>query len=209
MIYLYSGQDRKNKIQYLEKNFKNYEVVFLSGSANSRELLFGYVQSIDLWGTKKIIFAEDFLSMDILSDQDLSVLEKSETVFIFSEDKMTVADLKPYKKYVKDVLKFELKEVKKNNSFNVFGIADAFADKNKISAWALYLDSLEKDISPEAVLGVLFWKVKTLYVNGSRKFSKDELKKISVDIVDLYNHSHGGSVDIKVGTEQLILKSLS
>ncbi|MCX6755815.1 MAG: hypothetical protein NTX85_00530 [Candidatus Nomurabacteria bacterium] len=209
MIYIYSGNDNKNKISSIKKKFSKNEILFLSLLESTPEVVFDYVQSMNLFGISKAIVVENFLASQNLSVGDLSMLQKSETPFIFLEDKMLAADEKKYKKYAEDIEKFEVKEIKSASAFNVFDITDAFASRDKIGAWSLYLSAIQNEAQPEAISGILFWKIKTMMMTGSKNFSKENLKQMSSSLVDIYHLSHVGEIDMKIGLEQFILKSLS
>ena len=73
----------------------------------------------------------------------------------------------------------------------------------------MYREGVESGIEPEAIAGILFWKIKTMILNGSRMFSIDELKNQSSKIVSIYHLAHRGEVDFIVSLEQFILTSLS
>ncbi|MEY2671831.1 MAG: hypothetical protein RL687_248 [Candidatus Parcubacteria bacterium] len=209
MIYLYTGNDQKNKIVSIKKNFKKYEIVFLLGEGASKEIVLDYIQSNNLFGEPKAVVVENFLSENSISADEIEMMKKSETPFIFMEDKMLSAEEKKYKKYAEVIEKFETKEVKTPPAYNVFSITDALANKDKISAWSLYLQAIENGAAPEAISGVIFWKIKTMMMTGSKNFAKDKLKNMSSDLVDIYHLSHTGEIDMKIGLEQFILKSLS
>jgi DNA polymerase III delta subunit len=209
MIYIYSGNDNKNKISSIKKKFSKNEIFFLSPSESTKETIFDYTASLNLFGIPKTIVVENFLTINNLSVDELFMLQKSDTPFIFLEDKFLVADEKKYKKYTEAIEKFEVKEVKPAPAYNVFSITDAFASRDKIGAWSLYINAIEKDSQPEAISGILFWKIKTLIMTGSKNFAKENLKQMSSSLVDIYHRSHMGEMDMKIGLEQFILKSLS
>jgi hypothetical protein len=209
MIYIYSGNDNKNKISSIKKKFSKNEILFLSLSESSREVVFDYVQSVNLFGVSKAVVVENFLANNNLGIAELTMLQKSDTPFIFLEDKMLAADEKKYKKYSETIEKFEVKELKSAPAYNVFAITDAFAARDKIGAWSLYLNAIENEAQPEAISGILFWKIKTMMMTGSKNFAKENLKQMSAFLVDIYHRSHTGEMDMKIGLEQFILKSLS
>lgn len=209
MIYLYTGNDQKNKIVSIKKNFKKYEIVFLLGDSAKKEMVLDYIQSNNLFGEPKAVVVENFLKENTFSVDELEMMKKSDTPFFFMEDKMLVAEEKKYKKYTEVIEKFEVKELKSAPAYNVFAITDAFASKDKIGAWSLYLSAIENEAQPEAISGILFWKIKTMMMTGSKNFSKENLKQMSSSLVDVYHRSHMGEIDMKIGLEQFILKSLS
>jgi len=112
-----------------------------------------------------------------------------------------------YKKYA-IIKKFINKEVKRISN-NIFRITDAFAEQNKIKTWILYSQAIEAGIPPESISGMLFWKIKTMILNGNKIFPLDILKKQSSRIVSLHHRAHRGETDFIIGLEQFILNSLS
>ena len=93
--------------------------------------------------------------------------------------------------------------------FNIFGITDAFAKHDKVMTWVLYRRGIEGGVEPEAIAGILFWKIKTMILSGNYLFDKDELKRQSSRIVSIYHKAHRGESDFSIGLEQFILSSLS
>jgi DNA polymerase III delta subunit len=210
MIYILSGDDSKIKSSYINKLTKNREVIFAQTNDGGKDLVLNYARGVSLFGDSPVVISENFLKDgDIdFSDLELKELKESKTIFIFKEDKMLATDQKKYKKYG-EVEVFELKKITKNEKFNPFLITDAFANRDKIMAWTSYLKCIEEGAEPEAIAGVLFWKIKTMMLNGSKAFSKDELKRQSSLIVSIYHKAHRGEVDFVVGIEQFLLSSLS
>jgi hypothetical protein len=48
-----------------------------------------------------------------------------------------------------------------------------------------------------------------MILNGTKVFTKDELKKRSSELVSIYHRAHGGEVDFTISLEQFILNSLN
>ena len=210
MITLLVGTDLSKRSLRLEKLIKGYETIRLSKSEISYQALDSHALNQSLFEAKKAIILENILSKaDISFDKTiLTHLSDSETLFIFLEDKLLAADEKKYAKYG-TVEKFT--EIKKaaSQKFNTFSIADAFGRRDKIGTWVLYCQAIEHGIEPEAISGILFWKIKTMIIGGGNGFSIDELKENSGKLVALYHRSHRGESDFVVGLEQFILDSLS
>jgi len=210
MIYILFGNDTKKINSSLKKLTENKEVIYLSQSVISKELINEYALNISLFGESPVVVVENLLSKNefSFSTKELSSLKDSPTIFILLEDKLLSADEKKYSKYAKTE-KFEIKEIKKIPKINTFAIADAYGRGDKIEAWFLYRQAIEAGIEPEAISGILFWKIKTMILNGNRIFSLDNLQKQSKDIVSLYHNSHKGNSDFVIGLEQFILSSLT
>lgn len=210
MIYLFLGNDTKKKNDYLKKLYKNNLPIFVSNSSITKEELFDQAGSVSLFGGSPVVVLDGVIKdgkVD-LSKEDISVLKDSETTFVFLEDKLSALDLKKYKNgaIIED---FNIDIKKSVSKINVFGIADAFSNKNKIEAWILYREAVLQGVSPEEISGIIFWKIKTMILSGSKFFSNDELKTDSSELVALYHNAHRGESDFVIGLEQFILKSLN
>jgi DNA polymerase III delta subunit len=212
MIYILSGNDTKKKNAYLKKLSKNDQPVFISEEDINKEMLFDYANSVTLFGTSSIVVVENVLKEKeegiTLSVDELSVLKDSQTNFVFLEDKLLAPGVKKYKKYA-TIEDFNTQVLKQKPKMNVFDIAEAFSRKDKIGAWVLYREAVSLSTPPEEISGIIFWKIKTMLLNGTKFFSIDELKSRSSEIVSIYHKAHRGECDFTIGLEQFILSSLS
>ena len=115
---------------------------------------------------------------------------------------------KKYQKYAK-IEKFEEPVVKQTPKINIFNLADAFSNKDKMGAWVIYRQAISLGVSPEEICGVLFWKVKNMMMNNAKNFSKIELQNLSSKLTDIYHNSHSGNIDFTIALEEFILSSLN
>jgi hypothetical protein len=210
MIYILSGNDTKNKNAYLKKLYKNNLPVFVPSSEATKEKLFEYSGSVSLFGEPSVIVLDNIIGEENIefTDKDLSVFKNSSSTFVFLEDKLPVPDAKKYGKYAA-IEDFSKKAIKQGPKMDFFGIADAFSRKDKVGTWILYRNAISQGTAPEEISGILFWKIKTMLLNGSRIFLAEELKNKSSELVALYHRAHRGECDFVVGLEQFILSSLS
>jgi hypothetical protein len=210
MIYILLGNDTKKKNDYLKKLYKGNLPVFVPQVNHSKEILMDYASSISLFGESPIVILEGIIkeSNITLGNEDLLALKDSLTTFVFIEEKLLALDVRKYKKYgtVEELSRPATKQMPK---MNVFDIAEAFARKDKIGTWVLYREAISKGVQPEEISGIIFWKVKTMLLNGAKVFSALELKKISSELVSLYHKAHRGECDFVIGLEQFILSTLS
>lgn len=210
MIHILVGNDIKKRNDFIAKLVGSGELVRLNSSNISRESLLEHASNQNLFGSSPTVVVENILNnSDInLSKDDLKNLSESGTHIIFLEDKLLKADESKFAKYGK-VEKFDEPKVKAVPKVNTFAIADAFAKCDKISAWTLYIEAIDSGVEPEAISGMLFWKIKNMLLTGSRAFTAEKLKKQSSDLVSLYHLAHRGECDLSIGLEQFILSSLS
>lgn len=209
MIYFLVGNDSKKKNLRARTISGKIKPDKISDDDISKDILLDYALSRSLFGDVCIVVVENLLSRkDItLSNDEWKSIVESPNIFIFLEDGMLATEEKKYKKYAQ-IEHFDKKEEKKDTSRDVFAICDAFARKDKIGAWVLYREAIEKGASPENISGILFWKIKSMILNNDKNFTKENLKMHSSQIVTLHHLAHRGEVDFVVGLEQFILSSL-
>lgn len=210
MIYILSGNDIKKKRAYRDTLTKNLEVISLPSHEIEKGVFLQHAGGVSLFGEVRAIIADNVLVKGevVFTTEELSQLKDSPTCFIFLEDKLLVADERKYKKYA-DIVRFDQKIQPKSQPINTFAIADAFGSRDKIKAWVLYREAIDMGVEPEAISGILFWKIKTLLLNGTKLFSQDVLQEYSGELVSLYHTAHRGEVDFTIGLEQFLLSSLS
>lgn len=210
MIQILCGTDIKKRSLAIEKLIHNRDVTRLSSEEVSKTSIITYAQSVDLFGSSPVIIIDGIISEGaiVFSAKELISLQESKTLFIFLENKIKASDEKKYAKYA-TIEFFEEKKAIQTAKINTFAIVDSFARHDKVATWVLYCEAIEKGTEPEALSGMLFWKIKNMLINGTKSFSPQELRQQSSQIVSLYHKAHRGECDFVVGLEQFILTSLS
>ncbi len=209
MIYIFIGSDLNNKKDILKKFSKESEVIVLSSLQINKNLLENHAGTSSLFGQKQSLFLNDVLieSEDVFNKTLLDLLDKSENNFIFFIDSMNATDEKKFKKYT--IERFFKKELKKVPDYNIFDIATFFSKKDKIGTWIMYQRLINKNVSPEEISGILFWKIKTMIINGDKTFDQLTLKKHLISITDIYHKAHRGELDFTLSLEGFLMASLS
>jgi len=207
---VYKRQDNKKKSVYLKTLTKNSDPIVLRDSDVSKEAINNYAGAASLFGDKLVVVVENIISEGkvFLNDEELKQLKDSQNTFIFIEDKLLASNEKKYKKFA-EIVSFEEKKTVQAPKINTFAIADAFGQQDKIKAWILYREAVDAGVEPEPISGILFWKIKTMLLNGTRVFTPEALKKQSSELVSLYHRAHRGETDFVIGLEQFILSFLS
>lgn len=209
MIYIFSGNDNKSKNAEIKKLFGNKEFFSIKKEELVKEKIFEYSNIKSLFGDSPIIVVDNFFDEKYsFSKKEILDLQKSETIFIFSEDSFSSANIKKYREFVIFKL-FEEKKEKKFETNISFEIANAFGVKDKIKAWILFNQAIEKGVEPEQISGILFWKIKSLSESRQNVFSREEIKRSSSLLVSLHHDAHLGKKDFVVGLEQYLLFVLS
>jgi DNA polymerase III delta subunit len=77
---------------------------------------------------------------------------------------------------------------------NIFALADAVGKKDAFKAWSIYRQAIDGGAEPEALIGMMFWKAKTI-----------PDKNLARELVTLYHEGHRGRRDLELATEGLLL----
>ncbi|MDD3662682.1 MAG: hypothetical protein PHT84_02340 [Candidatus Pacebacteria bacterium] len=210
MLYVLVGNDTAKKNSFVKEITQNREIIFFSTDKLSKETILNYAQSVSLFGLSQVVIADNLIgSKEVsFSKEEIGLLKQSGTIFIFLEDKILAVDKTKYSKFA-EIKSFDKKEEKVTPQIDVFAITNSFERKDKIKTWLLYRQAIDGGIEPEAISGVIFWKIKMMILNGGRFFKEEELKKQASEIVSLHHRAHRGEVDFVAGLEQFILSSLS
>lgn len=156
----------------------------------------------------------------------LDEIKSSENAFVILEGKTNKEVLKKIEKRAEKIFEYIDEKIKKKEDFKVFAMADAFGRRDKKELWMLFLESQKRGIAIEEVHGIIFWQLKSMLLAGQSKdatdaglnpfvfskakgfiknYSKDELEKISSELVAMYHEAHRGQKDFKIAFEQFIL----
>jgi DNA polymerase III delta subunit len=184
------------------------------------------VGAMSLFGDKTI-YVLDTPSLDSVFfaevESTLSPFKESTNIFVIIEGKMLAPEKKKYTKFAENIEEIEsATEVR----FNAFAMADALTVKDKKRLWLLLTEALQAGLSPEEIIGTLWWQLKMLrlakitknaedagmkeypYSKAKRalvNFKEGELETLSRSLLSLYHDGHVGKKDIELGLEKWTL----
>jgi len=129
---------------------------------------------------------------------------ESPHVFVFEEEKLLKA---PTTKLEKAGVSIEVLEApEKKETFNVFALANALASRDRKQFWLLLTKAARAGVAGENVAGVLHWKVRDMLgSNRVGKYTREELVKLSRDLMSLYHDSHRGAGELTLLLERFAL----
>lgn len=131
-------------------------------------------------------------------------LVASPHTFVFEEEKLLKG---PTTALTKAGATVEVAEAKKKvESFNMFGLATIFGMRDRKKLWIELNKAARAGTVPEAVAGMMHWKVRDMLQKGSTKYSKTELANLSRELITLYHDSHRGAGDLGLLLEKFALK---
>jgi hypothetical protein len=107
-----------------------------------------------------------------------------------------------------------------------FAFVDAFMGRKGLDVWKNYRAAVGKGLEAEAILGSLFWQVKSAIVASRSKSASEsglapfvytkskkitemwsgaELADLAKELIRIYHDSHRGIVDAEISLEKLVL----
>jgi DNA polymerase III delta subunit len=189
---------KKPDASFFKMNVENWSIAQLQEYAGGQGLFANkYIVFLDrLCEDKKV--KEDFLDF-------IKVLGESQNIFIILEGKLDKATAGKIEKKAEKTQEFLLPE-KKKEEYNAFALANAVGNRDKKNAWILYRKAIDKGEAPEALHGMMFWKVKSMMIGGlGNAYSKEELYNLADRLITTYHDSRRGVHELETGVEALIL----
>ncbi len=159
------------------------------------------------------------------------VFVESPHQFLVSENSLPAALVKKITAKGGAVEEFDQKaKEKKAPAFNIFLLTDAFSERKRSMAWALYRSALENGLEPREIAGKIFWAVKTMLVAKSAKsvsesglnpfvyqkakraagsFAEGELERYALELTVLFHEALASGIDLETGLETFMLRALA
>lgn len=214
MLYLFSGDDAKNKILNYEKFIKSIpggtEIFFINKNDFDPIQTESFYSGASLFSALCAVVFQGILEYEEIKDFVLDKLElmgKSQNTFVFIEGKLNKAILDAFKKARAEINVFELPKEKKEK-FDNFLIANAFANKDKLNTWIYFRQAIDLGTSMEELAGILFWKIKDLLLKKNfSKFSETQLKGFSSKLSYLLPEARKEGRDAESAFEQFLLEA--
>ena len=218
MIYFYHGTDTDKArtkahelIDSLRKKKPDASFFKLDTEHFDISKLEEYIGGQGLFSNKYIVLLDRLCEDKEVKEafiEKLKEIKESENIFILLEGKIDKATATKIEKKAEKTAVFDIAEKKEKEVYNAFALADAFGRKDKKNAWVLYRTAIEKGEAPEALHGMLFWKIKTLILSGNAYgWKEEELLKVLDELVTVYHDARRGRHELETGLEALLLAS--
>ncbi len=203
------------------------EIVTITPENISPEVLRDLASAQSLFGSRAVVLIDTLSSvkdtLQILSDE-IEQIAASENIFVVAEGTLTEADKKVLLPHATQAV-----ELKRNETarFNIFRLSDALLNRDKKTLWILLNEAWREGITNEEIVGTLLWQLKSMRLvslttsseeaglkpfvydkakRGCVKYKKDELRKLSFELVSLYHDGHTGKRDLSLSLEAWVLK---
>ncbi len=200
MITLCKKVPREEILETILKKFPNHELVRFNGFSGDVTEIALEIESQSLFGGSRIIFLSD-IDREIWNDiiKTLHHIPESTEVF-WLEDSFPVALIKGMPKH----LTIESKEKKVVEKLNPFQIANQLPFTKKDQLWATYQQLLNDGHEPEAVFGILWWKLKD--IAKKKTTISSTYKQTLHSFLSMYSDARSGTTDMETGLEELLLQ---
>lgn len=217
MIFLFAGDDTKNKNLAYEKFIKSIPkstAVFPVSRNDFNPLqIESFYSGASLFSSLSAILFHNIFEHEETRDfllEKLELMGESANSFIFLESKLNKPILDAFKKIELKKLQlniFELPKAKKEK-FDNFLVANAFEKKDKLNMWIYFRQAIDKGVGMEEIIGVLFWKIKDMILKKNfSKFTKAKLKESATRLSYLLPEARKEGRDAESAFEQFLLET--
>ena len=226
MIYLFAGDDVKNKLASYEKFMKSaqsdVETFFINKNDFNPVQIESFYSGSGLFFNKCIVVFLNIFESESTRDfilEKLEFMEKSKNIFVFLEGSLNKFITDTFKKALPalptsreqagraELNIFELSK-EENEKFNNFLLANAFGQRDKLNLWIYFRQAMNHGVEMEALVGVLFWKAKDMILkNNFSKFSEKELKDFAAKLSYLLPEARKNDIDAESAFEQFLLEA--
>jgi hypothetical protein len=217
MLYLFSGDDAKNKILNYEKFIKsipaNTEIFSISRNNFNPMQIESFYSGSSLFSLKFVVIFSNIFEYEETRDfvlEKLKLMGESNNSFIFLEGKLNKPILDTFKKVEPKRLQLNIFELpkEKKEKYDNFLVANAFADKDKLHTWIYFRQAMDVGVNMEEIIGVLFWKIKDMILKKNfNKFSEEQLKNFATKISYLLPQARKEGRDAESAFEQFLLEA--
>mgnify|MGYP001586871551 FL=1 len=212
MIYLFTGDDTKNKFISYEKFIKSIPtstaIFFINRNEFNPIQIESFYSGSSLFSVLSAVIFQNIFEREETRDfvlEKLKLMGESANSFIFLEGKLNKSILDAFKKVRAELNIFELSKEKKEK-FDNFLVANAFGKRDKLNMWIYFRQAIEKGVGMEELIGVLFWKIKDMLIRKDfHKFSESELKNSATRLSYLLPEARKKGRDAESAFEQFLL----
>lgn len=207
MLRVYIGTDRVQAREALRRAVpRGAHTLHLSDTSSVADIR-AAAQGAGLFGEKKAVILDGVgLNKEII-DEFIDLLPEyaaSEEYFFVLEEKPNAALRRALEKYATSFDTYDAP--KKADDGSVFAISNALKRGDKKGAWVGYRAELLKGKAPEAVLGVLFWGAKDMFLK-SREGSAERTKSALyiAALAELPHEARRRGVELEYALERFLL----
>lgn len=217
MIYLFSGDDAKNKLSSYERFIKSIpketEIFKFGRNDFDRNQITSFCSGPGLFFKKSLVVFSNLFEYEETRDfllGKLPLMGQAENSFVFLEGKLNKSILDAFERAGPERTElniFELPKIK-TEKFDNFLLSGAFGARDKKSLWIHFRQAADLGVTLEELTGVLFWKAKNMLIKKNfSKFSETELKNSIEKLSYLLPEARYKSTDAEAAFERFLLEA--
>jgi len=214
MIYLFTGDDVKNKRasyeKFLESSQHGIETFFINKNDFNAVQIESLYSGSGLFFDKCIVVFYNIFENENTRDfilEKLKLINESKNSFIFLEGSLNKPILEAFKKVEAVINIFELSKAKKERYDN-FLLAYDLERRDKLNLWIHFRQAVDLGVGMEELIGVLFWKAKDMILKKDfKKFSEKELKDFAGKLSYLLPEARKNDIDAETRFETFLLEA--
>lgn len=139
-------------------------------------------------------------------DGHIDALSASDNAIVILAPKLAAAKAKKLVAKAKVEYKFDLTSPR---SFAARGfnsaLVNALADRSRAKLWLEVNRAIAAGDAPEMLHGLLHWKARDIMEKGSSSWTKEESRKLSLDLIELLQSSRRGGLPLALSLEKFAL----
>lgn len=210
MLYIIAGdtkQYRTEQFALVAETVKGSEHIILDDVLITMNDLEQYLYPSLFTLLPPIVIVKFMLNtkQQLLSDQIKKIIA-SPTVFVFEDFALPAPIVTSFKKHGAIIYHEDKKAVQGNKvgKPDIFAVTAALTAANKKDRWLVYQSALE-DHAVEAVIGILYWKVRDLIQKEKNQAVKKEWQQLYVKLMEAHATAWQKGVPLSLMIEKVLL----
>lgn len=214
MLYLFHGTDAEKArvkafawVAATRAKVPDAPYIRLSADDITPSSLEEIAQSQGLFFSKMLVLLDDPFALASAGDavlDALPVLAASQNPIAIVAPKLLAARAKKLEAAAEKVFKLDATEKKAARGFNA-SLVNALAARDGAALWKELEKAKRAGDVPEMLHGLLHWKARDLMQKGSRAWSREEARALSLALIELLSDSRSGDLPLPLQLERLAL----
>lgn len=215
MIYLFHGSDvektRTKAFEWVAKAREkepNLAYVRLASEELTSAALEDAALSGGLFVKRLLILIDDPFQDEIYGDlleEHLSALADSDNAIIILTPKLTAVKVKKISSKAKMVYTYDKPPALEDKRGFNRNLVDALGARSREKLWLEINRALRDGDATEMLHGLLHWKARDMMSNGSRVWTPQESRALSLSLISLLQSSRRGGMDLSLSLEKFAL----
>ena len=147
---------------------------------------------------------DDAVMVSVLDDH-LDELAESDNAIVLLAPKLAAVKVKKFVAKAKVEYRFDKPAAAEGGRGFNSAFVNALANRSRAALWLELNRALSAGDAPEMLHGLLHWKARDLMSNGSRAWSSQESRQLSLDLIELLQSSRRGGIPLSLALEQFAL----